>query len=215
MKVYLLAILPVILLTALLSDSPSKQVNSTMDGPEIITDGPYVLYRNGHVVANYVVRQEDTLAVKVDSVPESNRSTLRLKIPTDNQNNVLSFTLKDKLQNEKAEYKKVDKMFVVSDIEGSFSAFRKLLQANKIIDEAFNWTFGTGHLVLTGDFVDRGEQVTEVLWLVYHLEEKAKQAGGYVHFILGNHEIMNMSGDLRYLNQKYAGNALLLQKKLC
>ena len=79
MKVYLLAILPVILLTALLSDSPSKQVNSTMDGPEIITDGPYVLYRNGHVVANYVVRQEDTLAVKVDSVPESNRSTLRLK----------------------------------------------------------------------------------------------------------------------------------------
>ena len=65
-------------------------------------------------------------------------------------------------------------MFVVSDIEGEFKAFRQLLQGNNIIDENFNWTFGNGHLVLTGDFVDRGTLVTEVLWLIYSLEEKAK-----------------------------------------
>jgi hypothetical protein len=64
--------------------------------------------------------------------------------------------------------------------------------------------------VLVGDFVDRGEQQTEVLWLIYALEEKAKMAGGYVHFILGNHEIMNLSGDLRYLNPKYADVSAIL-----
>ena len=45
--------------------------------------------------------------------------------------------------------------------------------------------------------------VTEVLWLIYSLEEKAKAAGGYVHYILGNHEIMNMSNDLRYVQNRY------------
>ena len=87
------------------------------------------------------------------------------------------------------------------DVEGNFSALRKLLQANKIITEDFNWQFGKGHLVLIGDFFDRGEQVTELLWFIYSLEEKAKDAGGYVHFILGNHEIMNLSADLRYVNK--------------
>ena len=51
------------------------------------------------------------------------------------------------------------------------------------------------------------------MWLVYALESKAKAAGGYVHFILGNHEIMNMSGDLRYLHKKYADNANLLNER--
>ena len=102
---------------------------------------------------------------------------------------------------------------VLSDIEGNFGALRKLLQANKVIDEDFNWKFGDGHLVLIGDFFDRGQQVTEVLWFIYYLEEKAKAAGGYIHFILGNHEIMNLSGDLRYVQQKYFDNATLLNQK--
>jgi hypothetical protein len=81
-----------------------------------------------------------------------------------------------------------------------------------VIDSNFNWSFGDGHLVLTGDFFDRGDQVTEVLWLIYSLEDKAKAAGGYVHFILGNHEIMNLGGDLRYVQQKYLENAALLNE---
>jgi hypothetical protein len=121
--------------------------------------------------------------------------------------------LKKKLQNEKSEFRRVKNLVVVSDIEGNFGALRKLLQANKVIDADFNWTFGDGHLVLTGDFFDRGEQVTEVLWFIYYLEEKAKAGGGYIHFILGNHEIMNLSNDLRYLSQKYLDNAALMHQK--
>ena len=32
-------------------------------------------------------------------------------------------------------------MLILSDIEGNFEAFRKLLQANHVIDDNFNWTF--------------------------------------------------------------------------
>lgn len=103
------------------------------------------------------------------------------------------------------------KILAVSDIEGNFTAFRELLQANDVIDKNYNWIFNDGHLVLVGDFFDRGEQVTECLWLIYMLEEKARQAGGHVHFILGNHDIMNLTGDIRYVAHKYKKNAEALQ----
>ncbi|MBL0334478.1 MAG: hypothetical protein IPP73_03875 [Chitinophagaceae bacterium] len=50
----------------------------------------------------------------------------------------------------------------------------------------------------------------EVLWLIYSLEDQAKAAGGYVHYILGNHEIMNLDGDIRYVHGKYLEAASLL-----
>jgi len=71
------------------------------------------------------------------------------------------------------------------------------------MDKRFNWTFGSGHLVICGDLFNRGRNVTEFLWLLYRLEDKAKAAGGYVHVILGNHDIMNLSGDLRFVDRKY------------
>jgi len=98
----------------------------------------------------------------------------------------------------------------VSDIEGQFSGFRKLLLANKVIDEQYNWIYGKGHLVICGDLFDRGLAVTETIWLIYKLEELAKAAGGYVHTILGNHDIMNLSGDLRYVQPKYMESAKLM-----
>ena len=150
------------------------------------------------------------MSVVADSVVLADKSNIKLKVRTDRPAKSFTVKLKDQLVNENTEYPGVNKMFIVSDIEGSFKAFRKLLQSNKIINDDYEWTFGNGHLVLTGDFVDRGDLVTEVLWLIYSLEEKAKAAGGYVHFILGNHEIMNMNGDLRYLNAKYVNNAALL-----
>ena len=111
--------------------------------------------------------------------------------------------LKKEYQKEKSVYKAPSKLFAVSDLEGQFEQFKKLLLAAGVIDASFNWTYGDGHLVVAGDIFDRGTQVTECLWLIYHLEEKAKAAGGYVHFILGNHELMNMTGDYRYLAPKY------------
>jgi hypothetical protein len=104
---------------------------------------------------------------------------------------------------ERSTFRNPSKIFVVSDIEGQYEYFKQLLQAAGVMDKGFKWTFGKGALVVVGDVFDRGNQVTECLWLIYHLEEEAKKDGGHVHYILGNHEVMNMNGDHRYVNPKY------------
>ena len=175
-------------------------------------DGPYVQYRNDQVYASYIMENNGTRTLKTDSLPAGQKNNLVLNVITDIPGKTFQVRLKKKLQNERSEFRPVKNLVVLSDIEGNFSALRKLLLATNVIDENLNWKFGDGSLVMTGDFFDRGEQVTEVLWLIYSLEEKAKAAGGYVHFILGNHEIMNLSGDLRYTQQKYLDDAALLHQ---
>jgi hypothetical protein len=173
-------------------------------------DGPYVLYRNDSVFVNYIQETAGVKSVKKDSMLSSAKNSIPLVVNTDIPGKTFKVQLKSKLTNEKPETKGVSRMLVISDIEGNFGAFRKLLRGNGVIDDSFNWTFGKDHLVLVGDFVDRGTMVTEVLWLIYSLEEKAKAAGGYVHYILGNHEIMNMSNDLGYVNERYIKHAEMM-----
>jgi Calcineurin-like phosphoesterase len=175
-------------------------------------DGPYVIYRNNKIYINYISVDEDGKPkLSVDSSHTmADRSKVILNIATDVPGTYFKVKLKDKNPIEKSEFPRPKKMLVVSDIEGEFGALRKFLQANKVIDDQYNWTFGDGRLLLVGDFVDRGKQVTEVLWLIYSLEEKAHAAGGDVHYVLGNHEIMNLSGDLRYLNAKYQRSSQLM-----
>ncbi|MBI5857211.1 MAG: metallophosphoesterase [Sphingobacteriales bacterium] len=175
-------------------------------------DGPYVLYYGNKMYAKYIMNDDGWKVLKTDTLDALQKASYSFTVATDMPGKTFTVKLKTELKNEKSEYKKVSKQLIISDIEGNFKALRRLLQANGVIDSNFNWIFGEGHLVLTGDFVDRGEQVTEVLWLIYSLEEKAKAFGGYVHFILGNHEIMNMSGDLRYLHPKYKENTEFLNQ---
>lgn len=175
-------------------------------------DGPYVLYKEDKVVVNYILDNHGAKQVQAENLSLAQKHTITLQVATDEAGKTFPVKLKAQLENEKPDYSGVTKMYILSDIEGNFGAFKKLLLAGGVIDSSLNWTFGNGHLVLTGDFVDRGSMVTEVLWLIYSLEEKAKAAGGYVHYILGNHEIMNMNGDLRYVHPKYMESAALLNK---
>jgi hypothetical protein len=91
----------------------------------------------------------------------------------------------------------------LSDFHGQYDLMMTLLTNNKVIDNQGDWHFGNGHFVITGDVFDRGDKVTEILWFLYHLERQAEQAGGKVHLLLGNHEVMVLNGDLRYLHPKY------------
>ncbi|MCA0931155.1 metallophosphoesterase [Lutimonas saemankumensis] len=102
----------------------------------------------------------------------------------------------------KTVYKNVNSIYVVGDVHGRYPQLITLLQKSKVIDMDLNWIAGEAHLVFLGDLFDRGSQVTKVLWFIYRLEDQAKSAGGKVHLVLGNHEIMTMTKDLRYLNVK-------------
>ncbi len=94
-------------------------------------------------------------------------------------------------------------VLAIGDVHGKFDALIPLLQNNGIIDENLNWSWGNGHLVFLGDVFDRGYKVSQVLWLAYKLERQARKAGGNVHFLIGNHEVMIMLGDYKYLNIRY------------
>lgn len=185
--------------------------NSFNESAAIQIDGPYVFYSGDTITVHYI----DSLAdgrelLRTEVYPSSQRSNISLNIRTDEAGKTFTVKLKDKLEDEKPTYGKAKQMFILSDIEGSFGPLRKLLQAGGVIDANLNWTFGKGQLVLTGDFVDRGDMVTELLWLIYKLENEAAAAGGKVHYILGNHEIMNMSNDLRYVNERYFNHIKLM-----
>lgn len=95
------------------------------------------------------------------------------------------------------------RILAVSDIHGRFDTLLTLLKAQQVIDEDLCWRFGKGHLVVGGDVMDRGPQVTEAYWFLRGLETAAQKAGGRVHVLLGNHEAMVLNGDVRYVNSKY------------
>ena len=103
---------------------------------------------------------------------------------------------------QKSSYRNVDSLFVIGDVHGRYEQLINLLQNSKIIDEDLNWIAGKAHIIFLGDLFDRGQDVTKVLWFIYTLEEKAAAAKGKVHLVLGNHEIMTMTKDLRYVNAK-------------
>jgi len=111
-------------------------------------------------------------------------------------------------------YQDVAKIAAISDIHGQVAIFKQLLRNNGVIDNQLNWRWGTGHLVITGDIFDRGDTVTEALWLVFKLEQQAKAAGGKVHYLLGNHEYMVLRGDDRYIHDKYRHTLALMDTDL-
>ena len=57
---------------------------------------------------------------------------------------------------------------------------------------------------------DRGTDVTALLWFIYKLEQEAEIYGGRIHFVLGNHDVMNLYGNVKYVAPKYTA----LAKKL-
>lgn len=171
-------------------------------------DGPYVFYRGKQILVKSVSRKDTFLTPNVQKFAQKTLVPLRCNITETGDS--FSFTLKKQLNIEQDRYDMPSRMLVISDIEGNFTAFKMMLTSAGVINNQFKWTFGTGHLVLLGDFVDRGLSVTECLWLIYKLEDEAEAAGGKVHFILGNHEVLNLEGNAQYVRKKYLENAVII-----
>jgi hypothetical protein len=167
------------------------------------SDGPIIVYENDRINSYGVRTNDNGFSVYKKSIS----SSADLICYIDETLQSFSFKLKDNIKTEKSVYEMPDKMFIISDIEGNFKGFQSILIGAGVIDAGFKWTFGSGHLVFVGDMFDRSPNVTECLWLLYKLESEAEMQGGKIHFILGNHEVMNMKKDFRYVRQKYFINA--------
>lgn len=175
-------------------------------------EGPHVLWR-GDGWVSYTVRgnRDDGYRVEERHHGSAGAFPLEVVFPLDQSR----FTVQavPTFTTPPVRYDDGKPIFAISDIEGNYRSFRDFLITAGVIDADLNWTFGEGHLVLLGDFVDRGASVTQVLWLIYRLEQHAKAAGGHVHYILGNHEIKNLQGNTQSANRKYLGVTAILGRQ--
>ena len=90
---------------------------------------------------------------------------------------------------------------VIPDIHGAYPEFTELLKATGMVDENLDWKGGETHLVSLGDLLDRGKDSRKVMDLLIRLQQQAPASGGKVHVVNGNHELMNLIADLRYVSK--------------
>lgn len=209
--------------TTIMSFIKHDESNQFLSQNKFKYDGTYGLYveKTDHFNFRWITQSEDIGRYEIlnqnNKVVVSGVTTLSKTHRVDLEKEIKApFTLRFGGQNEemhevhirthfhqsKTNYYKVDSLYVIGDIHGRYDQLITLLLKSKIIDEDLNWIAGTSHVVFLGDIFDRGDDVTKVLWFIYALEEKAEEAGGKAHLVLGNHEIMTMTKDLRYLSRK-------------
>ena len=178
-------------------------------------EGPYVFVEGDGDLSIEYIRQDADGSRRVErtehSTPVGPGLVATIHYPLDATS--FDFAIRTEFDIPPSLYDDGNKIFAISDLESNYGTFRDFLIDAGVIDEQLNWTFGPGHLVLVGDFVDRGYFTTQTLWLIYKLEQAAQEQGGHVHYIIGNHELKMMYGDYGVTDPKYAEVAALLGKE--
>jgi len=100
------------------------------------------------------------------------------------------------------------RIVAVGDLHGDFEAWRAIAGDAGLVGPRGNWTGGRTTLVQVGDVVDRGADSLKIVRELMRLQKEAPRQGGKVIVLVGNHEAMNIIGDLRYVTpQEFAAFA--------
>lgn len=103
----------------------------------------------------------------------------------------------------------------VGDLHGDYDAYTSILSEAGLIDAKGKWTGGDTILVQLGDVPDRGPDTRKIIEHLMKLEKQARRKGGRVAALVGNHEAMNVTGDLRYVTpEEYAAFATPASKRV-
>ena len=94
----------------------------------------------------------------------------------------------------------VERVVAIGDLHGDYGQYIEVMKSAGLIDKRGKWSGGQTHLVQTGDITDRGADSRKIIDHLVKLSKQAKRKGGYVHLLIGNHETMNVVGDLRYVD---------------
>ena len=92
------------------------------------------------------------------------------------------------------------RIVAVGDLHGDYDAWIEIASRARLIDRRNRWTGGSTVLVQTGDITDRGPDSLKIIRHLIRLQGQARRSGGRVVVVLGNHEAMNMTDDLRYVH---------------
>jgi hypothetical protein len=111
-------------------------------------------------------------------------------------------------QIDEYQWEGVERIVAVGDLHGDYDNYLATLRAAGIVDRKGKWAGGAAHLVQTGDIPDRGPDTLKIIEHITRLDKQARRKGGRVHSLIGNHEAMNVYGDLRYVSEgEYAAFA--------
>ena len=91
------------------------------------------------------------------------------------------------------------RLIAIGDLHGDVDAARAALRLGGAIDDSERWIGENLSVVQTGDQLDRGDHEREIVDLFTRLAPAAAARGGRVIALNGNHEIMNVQGDYRYV----------------
>lgn len=93
-----------------------------------------------------------------------------------------------------------ERIVAVGDLHGDYQAWLDIARAARLVDRRNRWAGGASTLVQTGDIVDRGPDSLKIIRHLMRLKREAARRGGQVVVLVGNHEAMNMTDDLRYVH---------------
>lgn len=91
------------------------------------------------------------------------------------------------------------RIVAVGDLHGDYAVWRDIALASGLVGPSGQWTGGRTTLVQVGDVVDRGPDSLKIVRELMRLQKEAPKQGGRVIVLVGNHEAMNIIGDLRYV----------------
>jgi len=94
----------------------------------------------------------------------------------------------------------VERIVAIGDIHGDYDNYMAVLKNAGVVNRRGRWAAGKTHVVQVGDIPDRGPDTLKIIEHLQKLEKQSKKAGGRLHLLIGNHEHMNITGDLRYVH---------------
>ena len=95
------------------------------------------------------------------------------------------------------------RVVAIGDVHGDLDALRTCLRVAGVVDTQDAWIGAPGTtLVSTGDVLDRGDEDWECLAYLHTLQAAARRKRGDVCLVLGNHEVLNVLGEMRFASTK-------------
>lgn len=100
----------------------------------------------------------------------------------------------------------VRRLVAIGDVHGDLRATTEALRAGGVLDDENKWCGGETTVVQVGDQLDRGSDEIAILFLLERLRFEARNAGGELIVMNGNHETLTAAGRFRYADDASRGD---------
>ncbi len=93
---------------------------------------------------------------------------------------------------------KATKIIALGDLHGAYDEFIHIAKAFQLVNDELHWIASDVQFVQLGDVCDRGYDCFSIYKLLMQWQKEAPHYNSAVHFVIGNHEVMNIYGIYHY-----------------